>query len=109
MRATTHVRENVRDLAERTMVTAMTVNPLAAMDRSQLLSALARVGTRAVMRPEPLLRRTAGLAQEIGSIAVGTSPRAPNVADRRFADSTFHESAVYRRLMQTYLAWREAL
>jgi polyhydroxyalkanoate synthase len=101
--------ERRRELVERTLVTAMTINPLAAMDRSQLVAALARVAARAVVRPKPLVRRTARMAAELGAIAVGTSPRAPHVTDRRFADAVFHEHPVYRRVMQAYLAWREAL
>jgi polyhydroxyalkanoate synthase len=101
--------QQVRDLAERTLVTAMTVNPLAAMDRTHLVTAFGRVAARAIVRPKPLARRTARLAVELGSIAVGTSPRAPLSTDRRFADAVFHEHPVHRRVMQIYLAWRDAM
>jgi polyhydroxyalkanoate synthase len=101
--------EPYRDLAERTLVTAMTVNPLAAMDRSQLVAALARVAARAAVHPQPVVQRTARMAAELWEIAIGTSSRAPQVTDRRFADARFHESALYCRAMQAYLAWREAL
>jgi polyhydroxyalkanoate synthase len=98
-----------RDLAERTLVTAMTVNPLAAMDRSQLVAAFGRVAARAIVHPRPLARRSAHLAAELGAIAAGTSEREPQASDRRFADAAFREHPVYSRLMKGYLAWRDAL
>jgi polyhydroxyalkanoate synthase len=98
-----------RELAERTLVTAMTINPLAALDRSQIFAAVARVAARALVRPAPLARRTARLAAEVAEIALGTATRTPEASDRQFADVTFREHPLYRRLMQLYLAWRESL
>jgi polyhydroxyalkanoate synthase len=102
-------RLNYRQLAERTLVTAMTVNPLAAMDRSQILAALGRVAARAIAHPEPLLRRTWGLWRELGAIVAGTDEREPDAADRHFAAASFRVHPLYRRLMQSHLAWREAV
>ena len=98
-----------RELAERTVVTAMAMNPLVALDRSQMLAAAGRVAARSLVRPRALARRTGALARELGQIAVGTSKRAPPASDRRFADPTFRDHPFYRRLMQGYLAWREAI
>ncbi len=98
-----------RDLAERTLVSAMALNPLVALDRSQLLSAAGRVAARALAHPKPLRGRATTLARELGQIAAGRSKREPPASDRRFADPAFRDHPIYRRLMQTYLAWREAL
>jgi polyhydroxyalkanoate synthase len=98
-----------RELAERTVVTAMAMNPLVALDRSQMLAAAGRVAARSLVRPRALARRSGALARELGQIAVGTSKRAPPASDRRFADPAFRDHPLYRRLMQGYLAWREAI
>src|SRR5262245_9177066 len=98
-----------RVLAERTLVTAMNLNPLVALDRSQLVAATGRVAARAIVHPSALKNRAAGLARELGQVVAGTSARAPAASDRRFADPAFRDSPIYRRLMQAYLAWREAL
>ena len=98
-----------RDLAERTLVTAMALNPLVALDRSQLFAAAGRVAARALAHPKPLRGRAATLARELGEIVAGKSKREPGASDRRLADPAFREHPIYRRLMQGYLAWREAL
>lgn len=102
-------RVSNEELAERAIVTAMTVNPLVAMDSSQLLAAAGRVAARALMRPAVFGRRTVGLGRELGEILIGLSGRAPDSSDRRFSDPTFRDNPLYRRLMQSYLAWREAV
>jgi len=98
-----------RDLAERGLVTAMALNPLVAFDRSQLFAAAGRVAARAIAHPKPLRGRATALARELGQIVVGKSKREPVASDRRFADPAFRDHPIYRRLMQSYLAWREAL
>jgi polyhydroxyalkanoate synthase len=96
-------------LAERAIISAMAVNPLVVMDRSQLLAAGSRVLVKGLFSPRVMRRRTAALAEELWQIARGTSERAPDPGDRRFADAAFREHPFYRRLMQGYLAWRDAL
>jgi polyhydroxyalkanoate synthase len=95
--------------AERVLMSAMAMNPLVAMDHSQILAAGGRVLARALAQPQILGARVGALVRELGEIVAGTSQRAPDAADRRFADSTFAEHPLYRRLMQCYLAWRHAL
>src|SRR5262249_3405162 len=98
-----------RELAERTLVTAMTVNPLAAMDRSELLAALARVAARAGMRPELLARHPARPAASAARITAGTAQAPAPTSDRQFADAAFRDHPLYRRLMLLYVAWRDTL
>jgi polyhydroxyalkanoate synthase len=52
-----------------------------------------------------LARETTVLAAELGRIVLGASEVAPAAGDRRFADKTWSENALYRRLAQLYLAW----
>lgn len=53
--------------------------------------------------------RGRAFVRELGAIAVGRSERKPPASDRRFADAAFRDHPLYRRLMQGYLAWRDAL
>src|SRR5215831_15169725 len=95
--------------AERALMTAMTMNPLVALDRSQLVAAGGRVVARALASPRVLARSASALLAELGAVAAGRSTRMPDTGDRRFADPAFRDSPIYRRLMQGYLAWRHAL
>jgi len=90
-------------------VYAINLSPLASMDQAHLLAAAGRVAARAIARPRPLLRRAGRLARELSGIALGRSIRAPASNDRRFADIAFRENALYRRTMQAYLAFADAL
>ena len=96
-------------LSERALVSAMAVNPLVVMDRSQLLAAGSRVLVKGLVEPRVLGRRAASLAKELWQVARGTSTRTAEPGDRRFEDTAFRENPLYRRLMQGYLAWRQAL
>jgi polyhydroxyalkanoate synthase len=98
-----------QEAAERSMISAMAVNALVSMDRSQILAAAGRLAARAVMDPGLLARRGLGLGREIVEIVVGRSDRAPEAGDRRFSDPAFDRHPGYRRLMQGYLAIRAAL
>src|SRR5262249_52754115 len=98
-----------QEAAERSMISAMAVNALVSMDRSQILAAAGRLAARAAMDPGMLARRGLGLAREVAEIGLGRSERAPEAGDRRFADPAFEKHPAYRRLMQGYLAIRATL
>jgi polyhydroxyalkanoate synthase len=55
------------------------------------------------------LSRTTGLAAEAARITVGRSAIAPDRKDWRFADATWQDNQLYRRVMQYYLAWAESM
>lgn len=73
-----------------------------------------RTGTRELMgvflcHPFVLARCEARLALEMGRIALGISQLAPDPNDRRFEHEAWQQNAVFRRVLQTYLAWSRAL
>src|SRR5262249_20223832 len=94
---------------ERILVTAMVLNPLVSLDRTQLLAAAGRVGIRALLEPQPLGRVVTEMAGELVDVARGKSERAPEAGDKRWADPAFKESGYFKRLMQSYLAWRAGI
>ena len=97
------------DWTEKALITAMAVNPLVAMDPSQIAAAAGRFMARAALDPWTTGRKTFALARELADVTLGRSDRKPEASDRRFADAAFADHFFYRRLMQGYLAWREAL
>src|SRR5258708_1467115 len=88
-----------RDSAERTMISAMAVNALVSMDRSQILAAAGRFLARVAADPALVARRSAGLARELFDITFGRSDRTAEAGDKRFADPAFEKHPGYRRLM----------
>src|SRR5687767_2097906 len=97
------------EAAERSMISAMAVNALVSMDRSQILSAAGRLAVRAAADPGLLLRRGLALGRDLVEVTLGRSERAPDAGDKRFVDPAFARHPGYRRLMQTYLSVRAAL
>ena len=62
-----------------------------------------------VLRPGAMLRQTARFGTELAKIAVGTSEVKAHPKDKRFEDPAWRENVVYRRTLQTYLAWVDAV
>lgn len=84
-------------------------NPFVAPSLRYVVSLLGAVGQRFLARPGELASRLGRLGIELGEIAAGVSSLEPAPEDRRFADAAFTGNPFYRRLMQTYLAWRTAV
>jgi polyhydroxyalkanoate synthase subunit PhaC len=61
-------------------------------------------GSSLARRPRAVAGRVAGLARELGRVAVGDSEIAPARGDRRFGDPAWMENPVFHRLLQAYLA-----
>ncbi len=99
----------LREAAERSMISAMAVNALVSMDRAQILAAAGRLIARAAADPGLVSRKTLGLLRELIEIAIGRSEVAPEAGDKRFGDPAFQKHPGYKRLMQSYLALRAAL
>jgi polyhydroxyalkanoate synthase subunit PhaC len=67
-------------------------------------SSTARFVGRLASKPQVTLSRAAGLAQELGKIAVGSSEVTATRRDRRFSDPAWRHNPFLRRMMQAYLA-----
>ncbi|WP_018180194.1 PHA/PHB synthase family protein [Jongsikchunia kroppenstedtii] len=68
---------------------------------------LARFGMSLAKQPVTVAERGAGLARELGQIAVGRAHREPARADRRFSDPAWTQNPVLHRIEQAYLAAAE--
>jgi polyhydroxyalkanoate synthase len=65
-----------------------------------------RAAVRLAVRPARVTRRLGGLTVELAATVAGASARAPSPKDRRFADSAWRHSWLFRRIAQTYLSVR---
>ena len=71
--------------------------------------AVARSVLRVLGQGRNVAREGAGLAAELVKVAAGRSEVAPERGDWRFADPTWNDNPVYRRVEQAYLAGSKAL
>jgi polyhydroxyalkanoate synthase len=62
-----------------------------------------------ISSPAVVARKSAELTVELGEIALGRSAVAPEPGDRRFTHPAFTDNAIYKRLGQSYLAWRQSV
>ncbi|MBE3603686.1 alpha/beta fold hydrolase [bacterium] len=84
-------------------------NPFVALSPRDTLRTLGQFLVNLAAHPEKFSSRFSELTFELMRIAAGASEIEPEANDRRFSDPAFAENPVYRRLMQTYLAWRAAM
>ena len=91
-------------LAERAARNALAVNPLIGIRRRELIGATSRLAGHLARHPGALSGEYAKLLGEYARIAAGRSTLAPAPGDRRFADPAWSGHALFRRLLQSYLA-----
>ncbi len=87
--------------AQRGAKAAAWTQPVAIPSAAALLSTVAATVTQS----RAVVREAGGLARELVRISVGSSCVAPTKGDWRFADPTWSENPVYRRIGQAYLAF----
>lgn len=83
---------------------ALSVNPLIGVRRKELIGAATRLVGQLARHPGALSGEYANLLGEYARIAAGRSTLAPAAGDRRFADPAWSGNALFRRLLQSYLA-----
>lgn len=69
--------------------------------------ALSRFGMSLAKQPVTVAGAGAGLARELGQIAIGRSERQPARSDKRFADAAWSQNPLLHRIEQAYLAAAE--
>jgi polyhydroxyalkanoate synthase len=82
-------------------------NPVLGFGREEVLDAFRRLFKLVGARPEVIVREHLALAQELGRVLAGTSQVQPDRKDRRFAHEVWQNNGYYKRVMQSYLAWRK--
>jgi len=82
--------------------------PFAELNLEEILAAYTDLAASLMARPERLWSTFSRLTADLISIAAGSADFQPEQGDRRFSDPTWEENPFYRRLRQSYLAWRGA-
>jgi len=98
-----------RDIPEQAAQYTLAANPLVGVRGKDLLDSARVLLGRMATNPGMVTQQYVAFLGELGRIATGGSKLAPDAKDRRFADAAWTESAAYRALAQSYLAWGGAL
>ena len=97
------------DLREQAAQNTLAANPLVGVRLEDILDSARLLVGQMLSSPVVAAREYLRLLGELGRIATGGSELAPDAKDKRFADSAWKDSAIYRALGQCYLAWGGAL
>jgi polyhydroxyalkanoate synthase len=98
-------RDPSRDaLVERASASTLALNPLVGIRRKDVLAAATTLAGRLARNPRVVSGAYAKLLGEYVRIVAGRSELAPAAGDRRFADPAWSDNAIFRRLLQSYVA-----
>src|SRR6516162_5174219 len=97
------------DLREQAAQNTLAANPLVGVRLEDILDSTRLLVGQVLSSPGLAAREYFRFLGELGRIATGGSELTPDAKDKRFADTAWKESAVYRALAQCYLAWGGAL
>jgi polyhydroxyalkanoate synthase subunit PhaC len=97
------------DLREQAAENTLAANPLVGVRLEDILDSARLLVGQMLSSPGLAAREYFRFLGELGRIATGGSELAPDAKDKRFADSAWKDSEIYRALAQCYLAWGGAL
>jgi len=97
------------DLPRQASEHTLGLNPVVGLRRKDLLTTARMVLTQAIRQPFHSAKHVAHFGLELKNVLFGKSMLTPDSDDRRFVDPAWSQNPLYRRYLQTYLAWRKEL
>jgi polyhydroxyalkanoate synthase len=85
------------------------LNPVVGLRGKDLLTSARMVLTQAIKQPIHSVKHVAHFGVELKNVIFGKSTLQPESDDRRFNDPAWSQNPLYKRYLQTYLAWRKEL
>jgi polyhydroxyalkanoate synthase len=101
--------KNNEDLKRQASENTLGLNPVVGIRGKDLLTSARMVLAQALKQPFHSARHVAHFGLELKNVVLGQSKLKPEDGDRRFADPAWSQNPLYRRYLQTYLAWRKEL
>lgn len=96
----------VPGLGEEAAETPNVLSPIVGISREDVLAAIGSIVGGAARQPFTFMQHIGSFGRNVVDIVGGGAKFAPQPKDRRFADSAWQKSPVYRRLMQGWLAFQ---
>ena len=97
------------DLQRQASENTLGLNPVIGLRRKDLLTSARMVLRQAIRQPLHSAKHVAHFGMELKDVFFGKSSLQPESDDRRFNDPAWSQNPLYRRYLQTYLAWRKEL
>ena len=97
------------DLQRQASENTLGLNPVIGLRRKDLLTSARMVLRQAIRQPLHSAKHVAHFGMELKDVIFGKSSLQPESDDRRFNDPAWSQNPLYRRYLQTYLAWRKEL
>ncbi|SDP73647.1 class II poly(R)-hydroxyalkanoic acid synthase [Ectopseudomonas guguanensis] len=101
--------KNNEDLKRQASENTLGLNPVIGIRGKDLLTSARMVLAQALKQPFHSAKHVAHFGLELKNVMLGQSQLKPEDGDRRFADPAWSQNPLYRRYLQTYLAWRKEL
>jgi polyhydroxyalkanoate synthase subunit PhaC len=96
-------------VAEQAAKHTLALNPMVGLRSRDLLGAAGTVFKVAIFQPGIAVKQSVSLLADVGKAVVREGTRAVEPGDKRFSDPAWKTSKVHRKLLQSYLAWSDAL
>lgn len=101
--------KNNEDLKRQASENTLGLNPVIGIRGKDLLTSARMVLAQALKQPFHSAKHVAHFGLELKNVMLGQSALKPEDGDRRFNDPAWSQNPLYRRYLQTYLAWRKEL
>ncbi|MGP0171832.1 class II poly(R)-hydroxyalkanoic acid synthase [Pseudomonas sp. NCHU5208] len=101
--------KNNEDLKRQASENTLGLNPVIGIRGKDLLTSARMVLAQALKQPFHSVKHVAHFGLELKNVLLGQSELTPEEGDRRFSDPAWSQNPLYRRYLQTYLAWRKEL
>src|SRR3990167_6038478 len=101
--------KNNDDLKYQASENTLGLNPVVGLRGKDLLASARMVLRQAIKQPIHSARHVAHFGRELTHVLLGKSGLQPASDDRRFVDPAWSQNPLYKRYLQTYLAWRKEL
>ena len=101
--------KNNDDLKYQASENTLGLNPVVGLRGKDLLASARMVLRQAIRQPIHSAKHVAHFGLELMNVLFGKSELQPTSDDRRFADPAWSQNPLYKRYLQTYLAWRKEL
>ncbi|VXB21452.1 Poly(3-hydroxyalkanoate) polymerase 1 [Pseudomonas sp. 8AS] len=101
--------KNNEDLKQQASESTLGLNPVIGLRGKDILTSARMVLAQALKQPFHSAKHATHFVFELKNVLLGQSELTPEEGDRRFADPAWSQNPLYRRYLQTYLAWRKEL